>query len=258
MLTVVPTGGMASDIYDSMAEAVSSASVVVAFMSQAYQESSNCMLELKFAKQSVKAHLQPPPTRPFLFWRKAFQQVSGCLRGRLRVFQGVEIIPVMMAGGGWRAGGWLGLLTAGALWTRLSGEADFEENVGQLHGQIQKVVGAAGLDAGGDSDEGVVSALEAKEELERLREDLVSKASLQSAAAVTVLSDPDQPAMIPAGVPKLPGRFQPTGQIQELTRLVMSTTPADIAMPRVGFWGMGGIVSEQSDSCTTSTMALFV
>ena len=58
-------GGMSSDIYDSMAEGVTNASAVVCFMSQKYQSSENCMLELKFAKQT-----------------------------------GVEIVPVMMEGGG--------------------------------------------------------------------------------------------------------------------------------------------------------------
>ena len=38
------SGGMGSDVYESMAEGVSNASVVVCFMSQKYQESTNCML----------------------------------------------------------------------------------------------------------------------------------------------------------------------------------------------------------------------
>ena len=40
-------GGMSTDVYDSMAEGVSNAAVIVVFMSQKYQESANCMLELK-------------------------------------------------------------------------------------------------------------------------------------------------------------------------------------------------------------------
>ena len=58
---------------------------------------------------------------------------------------------------------------------------------------------------------------------------------------MTILADPSQPAMIPAGVPKLPEKFQTTEQISELTQLVLSTSAANLAMPRVGFWGMGGI-----------------
>ena len=44
-------GGMEVDIYDSMASGVQNAFCVVAFTSQKYQDSHNCQLELKFAKQ---------------------------------------------------------------------------------------------------------------------------------------------------------------------------------------------------------------
>ena len=43
---------MASDIYDSMAEGVQHAAVIVCFMSQQYEDSKNCALELKFAAQT--------------------------------------------------------------------------------------------------------------------------------------------------------------------------------------------------------------
>lgn len=68
---------MESDIYDSMAEGVQGAACVVCFMTQAYQDSTNCKLELKFAQQS-----------------------------------GVAIIPVML-NDNWRASDWLGIITAG-------------------------------------------------------------------------------------------------------------------------------------------------
>ena len=38
----------------------------------------------------------------------------------------------MMEGGSWRAGGWLGILTAGSLWTRLHEESSFEDDIRQL------------------------------------------------------------------------------------------------------------------------------
>jgi hypothetical protein len=132
---------------------------------------------------------------------------------------------------------------AGALWTPLSDESQFEGNIHQLHGQIQKMIGTHAVATEGLSDladETAASPSEAKEELERLRDDLHSKTDSQSAVAA-VLADPSQPATIPAGVPKLPARFQSTEQIQELTRLVLSTSASDLAKPRVGFWGMGGI-----------------
>ena len=144
----------------------------------------------------------------------------------------------MMEGSGWRASGYLGIITAGALWTRLSDESQFEENIRQLHGQIQKVIGAVVPEDLGVTDEGAATASEAKEELERLRDDLVSKDDAGSAA---VLADPSQPATVPAGVPKLPPKFQSTEQIRELTRLVLSTAARDMTKSRVGFWGMGGI-----------------
>ena len=195
--------GMGADIYEGMANAVSNASVVVCFMSQKYQASANCMLEVKFAKQS-----------------------------------GMDMVAVMMEGSEWRPSGWLGLITAGSLWTRLSDESEFEDNVRQLHGQLQGVIGASPTPALDMADEGIATASEAKEELERLREDLVSKDNTSNAA---VLADPSQPATIPAGVPKLPPKFQTTEQIEELTRLVLSASASDMAMSRVGFWGMGGI-----------------
>ena len=58
-----------------MSEGVQGAAVVLCFMSSAYQDSENCRLELKFAKQS-----------------------------------GVPVIPIMLEdpASGWRATGWLG------------------------------------------------------------------------------------------------------------------------------------------------------
>ena len=63
-----------------------------------------------------------------------------------------------------------------------------------------------------------------------------------SCAPLSLLAaDPTQPAPLSAGVPKLPPQFRTTDQIRHLTRLVLSTSPADLAKPRVGFFGMGGI-----------------
>ena len=93
-------GGMKSDIYDSMAEGVQGAACVVCFMTPAYQDSANCKLELKFAQQS-----------------------------------GVPIIPVMMQAN-FTPSGWLGILTAGAIWVPLHSDADFQEGIGKLLSQL--------------------------------------------------------------------------------------------------------------------------
>ena len=136
-------GGMDTDIYDSMADGVSNASVMVCFMSQKYQESENCALEVKFARQS-----------------------------------GVEIVPVMMQRG-WKASGWLGLLTAGSLWTPLFEDGAFEENVGQLHGQIQKVL----VDNADDEMMSASSGIETvRAELERLRKATETKSGESSSS----------------------------------------------------------------------------
>ena len=71
---------MQSNLYESMAAGVQNACCVVCFMAAAYEASENCALELQFARQS-----------------------------------GVPIVPVLMQAG-YKASGWLGIVTAGALW----------------------------------------------------------------------------------------------------------------------------------------------
>jgi hypothetical protein len=108
------SGGMKTDIYDSMAEGVQGAACILCFMTQAYQDSTNCKLELKFAQQS-----------------------------------GVPIVPVMMEDG-FSAKGWLGILTSGSIWTTLNtvvtgndpeDAAALEVGVKKLVDMIQKAVG---------------------------------------------------------------------------------------------------------------------
>ena len=57
---------------------------------------------------------------------------------------------------------------AGALWIPLSDGSQFEDNIRQLYGQIQKLVHSA-PEVEEVTDEGTASVTEAKEELERLR-----------------------------------------------------------------------------------------
>ena len=218
--------GMSSDIYESMAEGVSNASVVVCFMSQKCKYRSN--LNHILVTRDVSDRLLVITDQASVNCKLELKYAQQC---------GVEIVPVVMEGPHWRASGWLGIITAGSLWTWLSDESAFDDNVRQLHGQIQQIVGAT-PDIEEASDEAVASPTEAKEELARLREDLDAKAESQ---ATPVLADPSLPATILAGVPKLPPKFQTTEQIEELTRLVLSTDASDMSMSRVGFWGMGGI-----------------
>ena len=45
-------GGMKIDVFDSMAEGVTGAAIILCFMSDEYENSQNCKLELKFARQT--------------------------------------------------------------------------------------------------------------------------------------------------------------------------------------------------------------
>lgn len=70
---------MQSDIYDSMAEGVQGARVIVCFMSQPYQDSANCKLELKFAQQSGKPIVPVKMVPEF--------EATGCVLSRLPLHQ---------------------------------------------------------------------------------------------------------------------------------------------------------------------------
>ena len=84
------------------------------------------------------------------------------------------------------------MITAGALWVSLREESQFEDSVRQLHGQIQKMIGKT-VQVEDVGDEGLATASEAKEELERLRGDLVQSTDKSS---IAVLADPSEPATI--------------------------------------------------------------
>eukprot|EP01052_Picozoa_sp_SAG31_P067977 SAG31_NODE_26786_length_436_cov_1.537092_1_plen_122_part_01 len=98
---------MKKDLFESMAEGVEGAACVVAFLTQQYQDSTNCKLELKFARQS-----------------------------------GIPIIPVLLQGDGWRPTGWLGIVVAGAIWQTLDDNKEylFEQSILGLVTQIKSTV----------------------------------------------------------------------------------------------------------------------
>lgn len=152
----------------------------------------------------------------------------------------MPIIPVMMEGDGWRASGWLGLLTAGALWTRLHDESTFDDSVQAVHGQIQQIFESDAVeDEAVESVDDEMLSTEATEELTRLRDDLkVSSQTRAGLSAAVTVFDPSQPAPLSAGVPKLPPQFHATEHIEELIQLVLSTSEHGLAKSRVGFFGM--------------------
>ena len=164
----------------------SNAAVLVCFMTQKYQNSKNCALELKFAEQT-----------------------------------GVPIVPVMMQEG-FVASGWLGILTAGLLWTRLWNPSTFAEDVNSLVTQIVQAADPNATDVEAISE---VVLHEVKDELLRLRQDT----ELQSVSEAKLTRE----AKIPALVPSLPtGTLVTTAMEELLSKLV------DPSSSRVGFCGM--------------------
>ena len=209
-------GGMKSNIYDSMAEGLQGAACVFCFMTQAYQDSANCKLELQFAQQS-----------------------------------GVPIIPVMMQAD-FTAKGWLGILTSGSIWTPMYEKASVLDGVDKLIEQAQHLIlGMRGLDDASDiasetsesSEPFDVSAWgdamfsidDMREELERLREETApatgSTRKSDSREIDVVMCD------LPAMVPALPRGLFVTAEMQRVMDAVLS----DTSTPQIGFCGMGGI-----------------
>lgn len=227
-------GGMRSDVYDSMSEGVSGSAAVICFMTQKYEDSQNCKLELKFAATLGK-----------------------------------QIIPVMMQGGGWKQSGWLGILTAGALWVPMHDEAMHDEGILGLLSQIDKVQPpptAPALASGGGEEEALATSAGADEpaadsvsslraELDRLRAELQSGAHDREDGG----SKGSELAGLPAEVPELPGTFRFTMDMQALKTLLLQApaeagggatataeggqTMAVTSQPKtkVGAVGMGGI-----------------
>ena len=70
-------GGMAGDIYGSMAEGVSNACVVVCFMSQKYQESPNCMLEVSWRKGQATPPEAENLENDYISYREMLIQTAG-------------------------------------------------------------------------------------------------------------------------------------------------------------------------------------
>ncbi len=236
-------GGMSRDVYDSskscvavrcrfhpsphcagncmafalsaVAEGVQGAAVVICFMSRKYQLSDNCKLELKFARQT-----------------------------------GIPIVPVMLEerhATGWKPSDWLGVITAGLLWTPLYADSDFDQSikglVSQVQANIEPTVTAEGTLSPGDEDlkeeeeeeqeesrDDLFSLDEMREELERLRAD-----SRKSAAHLQMA--PGEQCTLPAIVPEMRDGLVVSDSMHKLVDTVMSVT----SKHRCGFWGSGGI-----------------
>jgi hypothetical protein len=197
-------GGMEVDLYDSMARGVSNAACVVCFMTQQYEDSANCKMELKFAKD-----------------------------------KNVPIIPVMYQGGGWRAGGWLGLITSGALWVAMNDTTPFDESVEMLTLQIEKASGGALGLSDTPASEAVLSAPATP---------VVATESPASLMASDSGSLPEL-ALLPADCPHLSENTRVVTEMYTLKELLLTgggeakslEVSSQKRSSKVGAYGMGGV-----------------
>eukprot|EP01052_Picozoa_sp_SAG31_P000225 SAG31_NODE_7_length_42755_cov_130.245728_21_plen_244_part_00 len=139
----------------------------------------------------------------------------------MRPSEGPPALPLEHASG-WVPGGWLGLVTAGALWTNL-GYQDFAENINSLVGQIQKTVGD-------ETDLLQESVEDVRLELQRLQSD-------DKKQATGLSSGDDDKCALPHVVPD-PGDAI---VVSDSMHILVDTVISPHSKRHCGFWGTGGI-----------------
>ena len=152
-------------------------------------------------------------------------------------------MPVLMEPG-FIASGWLGIITAGALWVPLFEKRAFDGGIKQLVQQIQRAVPREeqGEDdddeLGGGAGPELFTADEVRSELERLRADMEAASSRRSKPVGRRSAADGQPAgpcELPAGVPQLPSGLRVSSEMRSLGEALLH------GGCRVGFNGMGGV-----------------
>lgn len=231
---------MEMDIFESMAMGVQGAGCIVAFLSQRYQESDNCKIELKYAMQ-----------------------------------RRVPIVPVLLQAGDWEPSGWLGLVIAGKLWTSMhdpsSFDRDFEGLLSQINAAMRHQHGGGGTGTPTQRQqrtlcEGAVAELEGEQEavpvpVGHLHEQEMSVGAMrkelqqlkqQLARSAATSDNSDGLAFLPAGVPALRDNFQATSDMSDLKAMLLAQAGSSSGKVtisckrsgqsgRVGAFGMGGI-----------------
>eukprot|EP01046_Picozoa_sp_COSAG06_P048110 COSAG06_NODE_7127_length_2621_cov_1.434576_2_plen_179_part_00 len=175
-----------------MAAGIGDAAAVVPFMTQQYQSSVNCKLELKFAQQT-----------------------------------GVPIVPVM-AQQNWTPRGWLGLLTAGLLWTPVLDDSSIPQAMDSLNHQIQVALSDNSdcIEMDEELDDTSFSVDELRQELGRLKKD---QDNTGGAPPATELGRSSR-AWVPAAVPEVPSGVLVTQSMEQLLSHLVAGTDT-----RVGF-----------------------
>jgi hypothetical protein len=143
-----------------------------------------------------------------------------------------------------KAKGWLGIITAGAIWVPMHDPTSVQDGVGKLMAQTRQLVpDLMAVDADNDRPsfetqvpvqwgDGEFTFEEMREELERLR---LETAPVRKGGAL--LPDGTVLASLPAMVPQLPHGLLVSVEMQSVLDAVLSNT----SPPQIGFCGMGGI-----------------
>lgn len=177
----------------------------------------------------------------------------------------IPVVPVIMQEG-WRASEWLGLVTAGLLWTRLHNVSTREQDLQGLIEQIKQAVPTIAhetaealpptkapikVEDAGESED--VQAL--RSELDTLRRDLAQARRSSEPAKAEGDQGPhaeahlaSELAAVPAMVPALSLNVRPTPDMEKLKAMLISAADdsnATMAVTseknKVGALGMGGI-----------------
>lgn len=151
-------------------------------------------------------------------------------------------MPVMMeapdsSGRPWRPNNWLGIITAGMLWTPLWDPSSYAENMPNLLRQIELAVTQEDEDETEYAGDEFTTA-DARQELERLRND-------EQPAVAKI--DRSGMCALPAQVPDLPAGLRITTEMKQLLSALLTSSN-----DRIGFCGMGGIGKTTVATCALS------
>eukprot|EP01052_Picozoa_sp_SAG31_P051549 SAG31_NODE_12290_length_952_cov_1.144197_1_plen_316_part_11 len=147
----------------------------------------------------------------------------------------------MAEGGGWRPTAWLGIITAGLLWTPIHDTASITVSLDVMCSRVVEISRASSTVSRDDA-----VAIPSTSSQEPVKADLDSvKGELQSLRRVIAWDDgqakrkPKEPgalAELPAEIPILPAAFRKSAEMEELKRTLLSPESG----ARVGFAGIGG------------------
>ena len=165
-----------------------------------------------------------------------------------------------MQAAGYKAAGWLGVVTAGLLWVPL---VELDAGIDQLVQQIRLAMpaedellsdaegGGAVLHLGGAQGQGIgdtalFSVEEMRQELDRLRADLTA-AHMKVSHPPAGGSGSKGPCALPPGVPELPAGLRVSAEMEKLALALLAPNSKGT---RCSFVGMGGEITTVMSAST--------